>query len=129
MPLSSSIAKADLTIEPGLSKHTYVSSVFILAEMARKMGILSPQLIMVTYLMQGIVRWYQWSCYSIDLWRWLLFTAYSPVSFFKCKLLKCPVSTKQWPRTLRKPRPASNSTCGLTEFLGMRLELLMYTMR
>ena len=24
--------------------------------------------------------------------------------------LKCPVSTKQWPRTLRKPRPASNST-------------------
>lgn len=129
MPLSSSIAKADLTIEPGLRKHTYVSSVFILARMARKMGILSPQLIMITYLMQGLVRWYQWSCYSIDFWRWLLFTPYSPVSFFKCKLLKCPMSTKQWLRTLRKPRLASNSTVWNHWFLRMQLELLMYTMR
>ena len=56
MPLSSSIAKADLTMEPGLRKHTYASSIFMLAEIARKMGILSPQLIRITYLMQGIVR-------------------------------------------------------------------------
>ena len=72
-----SLAKADLPTEPGLRKYTAVSSVFILAELARKMGIFVSLVNNDNLSDAGYSeRHYQQSCSSADLWKWLLSASY-----------------------------------------------------